>query len=65
MSEPTTGTPDPAAAPDADPDADPGELNPRDLRGEETGDGADTSRDGDEAPDSDADPGQLNPRDDT
>ncbi|WP_369055648.1 hypothetical protein [Kineococcus terrestris] len=61
MSEPTTGTPDPAV----DPDGDPGELNPRDLRGEETGDGADTSRDGGEAPDTDADPEQLNPRDGT
>ncbi|PPK98602.1 hypothetical protein CLV92_101301 [Kineococcus xinjiangensis] len=41
-----------------DQDADPGSLNPRDLRGQHTGDGA---REDEGEPD--ADPGQLNPRD--
>ncbi|NAZ74408.1 hypothetical protein GTQ99_03080 [Kineococcus sp. T13] len=40
-----------------DPDGDPGQLNPRDLRGVPTGDGA--QDDGE----TDADPEQLNPRD--
>ena len=43
-----------------DPDADPGQLNPRDLRGVESEDGA-AEADGS---DTDADPGTLNPRDD-
>ncbi|GAA0317194.1 hypothetical protein [Kineococcus aurantiacus] len=43
-----------------DPDADPGQLNPRDTRGEPTGDGA--AADGSDG-DPDADPEQLNPRD--
>ena len=55
VSEPTTDTPDP--------DGDPGQLNPRDLRGVPTGDGAAT--DPDVADDPDGDPEQLNPRDDT
>ncbi|WP_432574640.1 hypothetical protein [Kineococcus sp. SYSU DK005] len=55
MSEPTTDTPDP--------DGDPGQLNPRDLRGVTTGDGA--AQDADATDDPDGDPEQLNPRDDT
>ncbi|NAZ83106.1 hypothetical protein GTR02_14900 [Kineococcus sp. R8] len=43
----------------SDPDADPGQLNPRDERGEESVDGAAES----DGPDPDGDPGQLNPRD--
>ncbi len=54
MSEPTT---DPI-----DPDGDPGELNPRDLRGVQTGDGA--AQDPGAEDDPDGDPQQLNPRDD-
>ena len=39
-----------------DPDADPGNLNPQDLRGVETGDGALAEEE------TDSDPEQLNPR---
>jgi hypothetical protein len=44
---------------DSDTDADAATLNPRDLRGEESGDGARAAEDGSDA---DADPGSLNPR---
>ncbi len=44
-----------------DTDADPEMLNPRDLRDEESGDGA---RDDEGAQDQDGDPASLNPRDD-
>lgn len=54
----TTAEPDTDHDPVADPDADPDMLNPRDLRGVETGDGAR------EEGETDADPGTLNPRGD-
>ncbi|GAB3216368.1 hypothetical protein GCM10027586_08770 [Kineococcus gypseus] len=54
MSEPSTEP--------IDPDGDPAELNPRDLRGVSTGDGA--AADPGAGDDPDADPEQLNPRDD-
>lgn len=41
-----------------DPDGDPGQVNPRDLRGVESEDGAAT----DDATDTDGDPETLNPR---
>ncbi|GAA4989360.1 hypothetical protein [Kineococcus glutinatus] len=43
-----------------DPDADPGTLNPRDTRGEHTGDAV--AEDGGSGADPDADPENLNPR---
>jgi hypothetical protein len=53
MTEPTDSTDELDAEIENDPDADPGNLNPRDTRGQE-----------DAAGDPDADPGNLNPRDD-
>ncbi|WP_337059504.1 hypothetical protein [Kineococcus sp. G2] len=55
MSEPSTEQ--------TDPDADPGQLNPRDLRGVSTGDGA--AADPGPQDDPDGDPEQLNPRDES
>lgn len=46
-----------------DADADPGMLNPRDLRDEESGDGA-REDEGSPGQDQDADPASLNPRTD-
>ncbi|GAB7190510.1 hypothetical protein NUM3379_12160 [Kineococcus sp. NUM-3379] len=57
-----------ASAPEQDTDADPGTLNPRDLRGEATGDAvAETDGPGSDGgsgadTDTDGDPGTLNPR---